>query len=465
MPFGAANDAAAVRTITAAARCFGGVYKDCCRLFLVLRASIIGLFTASAAFETAVVAADASLLCSPPFDRKQRCPRHNARLSGYVFVGLLSVGLSQQTCPTSAPTPPEPHLIVRFHQYQHWPANHALLGSVLGQPAGPKETFAAPYDGNGAGGLPSGLGGAKPNRLWQPLFGHRHPKALQLPTDFAVVRLAYEGKAHAALISAIANLPGVKSVSPDTTVRSLLADKLGSSSSRDSRASRTTNNDTSAAGWLPSKKPWRRRLRRAFQRSWAFQEEEGDEDGDEDEDDDKSASRTTVGDRRAVLNDGGYRRKLAAQTAASGDSEGYEGGGDDDDDSNSDLAQASHRSSDAAAAAAAPLGSGRGVRRSGKSSGGLSGTATAVQGAALHARGLRGQGVKVAVFDTGLHAAHPHFTNVVERINWTNDRQLSDGIGHGTFVAGVVCSSHPDCPGWAPDADLHTFRVFTNKQV
>ena len=95
----------------------------------------------------------------------------------------------------------------------------------------------------------------------------------------------------------------------------------------------------------------------------------------------------------------------------------------------------------------------------------MSGTATAGQGASLHARGLRGQGVKVAVFDTGLHAKHPHFANVVERINWTDDLQLSDGIGHGTFVAGVVCSSHPGCPGWAPDADLYTFRVFTNKQV
>jgi membrane-bound transcription factor site-1 protease len=53
----------------------------------------------------------------------------------------------------------------------------------------------------------------------------------------------------------------------------------------------------------------------------------------------------------------------------------------------------------------------------------------------------------------------------VERINWTEDKQLHDGIGHGTFVAGVMCSASPKCPGWAPEADLYIFRVFTNNQV
>ena len=38
------------------------------------------------------------------------------------------------------------------------------------------------------------------------------------------------------------------------------------------------------------------------------------------------------------------------------------------------------------------------------------------------------------------------------------------GLGHGTFVAGVI-SSNKDCLGFAPDADLYIFRVFTNNQV
>lgn len=83
----------------------------------------------------------------------------------------------------------------------------------------------------------------------------------------------------------------------------------------------------------------------------------------------------------------------------------------------------------------------------------------------IWAKGYTGKGVAVAVFDTGLRKGHPHFKRVVERTNWTSERTLDDGLGHGTFVAGVIASTSADCPGFAPDADLYIFRVFTNKQV
>ena len=38
------------------------------------------------------------------------------------------------------------------------------------------------------------------------------------------------------------------------------------------------------------------------------------------------------------------------------------------------------------------------------------------------------------------------------------------GLGHGTFVAGVI-ASQSECLGFTPDAELHVFRVFTNAQV
>lgn len=41
---------------------------------------------------------------------------------------------------------------------------------------------------------------------------------------------------------------------------------------------------------------------------------------------------------------------------------------------------------------------------------------------------------------------------------------LALGLGHGTFVAGVIASMR-ECQGLAPDAELHIFRVFTNNQV
>ncbi|EDW76803.2 uncharacterized protein Dwil_GK20275 [Drosophila willistoni] len=80
--------------------------------------------------------------------------------------------------------------------------------------------------------------------------------------------------------------------------------------------------------------------------------------------------------------------------------------------------------------------------------------------------GITGKGIKVAIFDTGLTKNHPHFRNVKERTNWTNEKSLDDGVGlsHGTFVAGVIASSE-ECLGFAPDAELHIYKVFTKSQV
>jgi len=40
-----------------------------------------------------------------------------------------------------------------------------------------------------------------------------------------------------------------------------------------------------------------------------------------------------------------------------------------------------------------------------------------------------GSGVKVAIFDTGLAADHPHFKKdrVKDRTNWTNEKTVDDG--------------------------------------
>lgn len=88
---------------------------------------------------------------------------------------------------------------------------------------------------------------------------------------------------------------------------------------------------------------------------------------------------------------------------------------------------------------------------------------TSVQGADwVWKQGYTGRGVRVAIFDTGLAATHPHFKNIRERTNWTGDKTLDDTQGHGTSVAGII-ASHADCQGFAPDADLHIFRVFDSK--
>lgn len=48
--------------------------------------------------------------------------------------------------------------------------------------------------------------------------------------------------------------------------------------------------------------------------------------------------------------------------------------------------------------------------------------------------------LKVGIFDTGIAANHAHIRNIKERTNWTSQDSLADGLGHGSFVAGVfVC--------------------------
>ena len=79
-------------------------------------------------------------------------------------------------------------------------------------------------------------------------------------------------------------------------------------------------------------------------------------------------------------------------------------------------------------------------------------------------KGITGEGVRVAIFDTGLSQNHPHFQNIQERTDWTDEGTLEDYVGHGTFVAGLVASMDPVCSGFAPDAELFIFRVFTNSQ-
>ncbi|KAI4297014.1 hypothetical protein L6164_036926 [Bauhinia variegata] len=83
----------------------------------------------------------------------------------------------------------------------------------------------------------------------------------------------------------------------------------------------------------------------------------------------------------------------------------------------------------------------------------------------LWAKGYTGAKVKMAIFDTGIRANHPHFRNIKERTNWTSENTLNDNLGHGTFVAGVIAGMDAECLGFAPDTEIYAFRVFTDAQV
>src|SRR5690606_17582059 len=78
-----------------------------------------------------------------------------------------------------------------------------------------------------------------------------------------------------------------------------------------------------------------------------------------------------------------------------------------------------------------------------------------------HEQGLTGQGMKVAVIDTGVNAAHPRLRNVTDGGSSVPGGALRAGDGDGTMGAGIIAAS-PDPEtgfvGVAPDAEILSIR-------
>lgn len=77
--------------------------------------------------------------------------------------------------------------------------------------------------------------------------------------------------------------------------------------------------------------------------------------------------------------------------------------------------------------------------------------------------GLRGQGVKIAVIDTGIDTAHPDFTGrIVATASFVSD-SVEDDNGHGTHVASTVAGSGAKSNGKyigvSPEASLYVAKV------
>ncbi|MBI3490713.1 MAG: S8 family serine peptidase, partial [Acidobacteria bacterium] len=68
-----------------------------------------------------------------------------------------------------------------------------------------------------------------------------------------------------------------------------------------------------------------------------------------------------------------------------------------------------------------------------------------------------GRGVRVAVIDSGVHAAHPHVGSVAGGVAIDDDgrehEDYVDRLGHGTAVAAAIKEK-------APDAELYAVKVF-----
>eukprot|EP00457_Paulinella_chromatophora_P001074 gb/GEZN01001076.1/.p1 GENE.gb/GEZN01001076.1/~~gb/GEZN01001076.1/.p1 ORF type:complete len:985 (+),score=118.61 gb/GEZN01001076.1/:108-3062(+) len=96
--------------------------------------------------------------------------------------------------------------------------------------------------------------------------------------------------------------------------------------------------------------------------------------------------------------------------------------------------------------------------------GGVGNMLTTQTGASvLWKEGVKGQGIKLAIFDSGLDANSGYLKNVKDRTSWVGTADPKDEVGHGTSVAGIAAGTHPDCLGMAPEIEIFAYKIF-NKQ-
>lgn len=76
----------------------------------------------------------------------------------------------------------------------------------------------------------------------------------------------------------------------------------------------------------------------------------------------------------------------------------------------------------------------------------------------------KGRGVKIGIVDTGVFVDHPSLKpNFVEGYNTVKrNADVSDSYGHGTKVAGIICSIGPTNVGVAPESKFYIAKVMSD---
>lgn len=87
----------------------------------------------------------------------------------------------------------------------------------------------------------------------------------------------------------------------------------------------------------------------------------------------------------------------------------------------------------------------------------------------LHIKGIKGQGIKVAILDTGIDYNHEDLDdNYKGGKDFVNkDSNPMDDHGHGTFVAGIIAAEDNGVGilGIAPEAEIYALKVLDNEGI
>ncbi|MFK3736842.1 S8 family serine peptidase [Massilia sp. TN1-12] len=83
---------------------------------------------------------------------------------------------------------------------------------------------------------------------------------------------------------------------------------------------------------------------------------------------------------------------------------------------------------------------------------------------------LRGQGVRIAVIDSGAATTHTNLNRIhagFDIINDNPDTWNQDQLSHGSHCAGVIAGADPSfgIRGFAPDAEVHVCKLFPGGQI
>lgn len=82
------------------------------------------------------------------------------------------------------------------------------------------------------------------------------------------------------------------------------------------------------------------------------------------------------------------------------------------------------------------------------------------------ADGYTGEGIKIAVLDTGFYHRHPDISVSEGYSVFPDDPWSNDHSGHGTHIAGIISAKRDTAyQGIAPDADVYAIKIYNSEDI